>query len=146
MILVQGYNQDIAKAFFQNCICNTTAASTARTIVQNYTTHANQILTCNIVAPTQIPVYINVYFNQVLSQELQGQIKDEIMTIARYLTTGQELTSAMILETLGDFKAYGLLGATAGKSSDTQSYKVTPQVDELFVFNTANIYIESQGV
>lgn len=145
LVLVQGYNLDIAKAFFSNCLCETTDAGVDRTLDQVYTTHANQQLTCHIAAPLQKPCYITVYSNQVLPSSIQQQMKDAILKLSETQIAGQSLTTAAVLNQLVDFRNYGILGATVGESSALQYYQITPAIDELYVFNGNNIVIDMTG-
>lgn len=145
LVLVQGYNNGIAQAFFQNCLCATTDAGTERTVKQVYTTHANQDFDCYIVSPRQSACRVVVYLGQTVTEAVQQEMKDSIMTLARTLTAGQAVTSAMILEKLEDYKLYTLLGATVGRSETLQSYQLVPNADELFVFTSESITIDLTG-
>lgn len=141
LLFVQGYNANIAKTFFQNMACMTNPASVERTVTQNYVTHAGQVIPVYMIAPAQVVCRIRVYVDISVSEEIVQQMKDAIMSLCRSVQAGQSVTSRMILDQLEDYKAYGLQGAMVGSDTDAFSYKVTPLLDELLIFQSEAIEI-----
>lgn len=141
LLFVQGYNANIAKTFFQTMACMTNQASVERTITQNYVTHAGQVIPVYMITPTQVVCRIRVYVDISITEEVVQSMKDSIMSLCRSIQAGQTVTSRMILDQLEDYKAYGLQGAMIGTDTDAFSYKVTPLLDELLIFQSDAIEI-----
>lgn len=142
LLFVQGYSSEIAKTFYQHLSCKTNKASDDRTLTQIYTSHSEQEFPVYIITPAQIPCYIRVYVNQLVTTDVQAEMKEAIQQLALELSAGQTVSSQMILNALeSDFSEYELQGAEVGKNSISYNYKQTPEADELFVINAANIDI-----
>lgn len=158
LLLVQGYNENIAKTFFNYITCPTVEivngepdlsnlqGHTERLLaIQYYTTHANQQIPVMLIKPKQENIYIRLYIRQAITSNLELQIKAKIASLAADITAGQSITSAMILAKVQEFSYLELLGATV--SSDAQgdfSFQSTQAPDTLWVFNVDNISIIMQ--
>lgn len=143
LLLVQGYNDAIAETFYQHLNCPTTAYTTARTLTQTYTTHAQQQFTVYIVEPVQTICYVTIYCNKIVTQEVMVEMKQAVQTLTLSLTAGQTVTAAMVLGTLSNYmSSCGVQGATVGKSSAVQSYQIKAEPDELFTFELESIVID----
>lgn len=141
LLFVQGYNANIAKTFFQNMACMTNQATVERTVTQNYVTHAGQIIPVYMITPAQVVCKVKVYVDISITEEVVQNMKDSIMSLCRSIQAGQTVTSRMILDQLEDYKSYGLQGVMVSQGSDAYSYKVTPLLDELLIFQSDAIDI-----
>ena len=145
LLLVQGYSDDIAKTFLAHMVCPTVGASLPESIgayVQNYTTHASQLIPVWIVPPAQRAIYIKVYVYETLTYaQIQG-IKDAICTISSSLSIGQSISSKMVLDVISEsFKDITLQGVTLSADNTNFSFRATPSSDEVFIFTLDNISI-----
>ena len=141
LLFVQGYSDKIAETFYQHLSCRTNKASVERTLQQDYVTHSNQVFPVYIIEPKQTACYVQVYISQTVTSVVINEMKDAIMALAKELTSGQELTSQMILKSLDAYTTYGLEGAMVSADNLSFGYKIVPAADELWVFNSDNILI-----
>jgi len=145
LVLVQGYSDDMAKAFLSCMVCKTAGEDYPLEVgaySQIYTTHANQQIPVWIIPPQQIPVYIRIYINETLTQAQQTGIKDAIASLSANLSIGQPITSKMILDVVAAaYPDLTLQGAMVSKDNADYSYTVSPDNDEIFIFNLDNLYV-----
>lgn len=157
LILVQGYNQNIAEAYFSNLTAPTVMLDssgqpdlsnlqghTDRILdVQYYTTHAQQRIPVLICKPKQKYIYIRVYIGVSVVSSVELAMKQAVADIASDLTAGQSVTSADILAALQAFTAYKLQGAMVSETGEENTFKYQSKQaeDVLWVMNTENIKI-----
>lgn len=143
LLTVQGYSNDIAKTFLSYLMCETSAGPTTRNTVQNYTTHAGQIIPINIVSPDSIPIYIKLYLGETVSDAKALLIKQAICTLATSAVIGGALTSTQVIQAVLDaYPTLEVQGAMLSLDNSTFAYIQTPASDQLFTFNTNNVSIE----
>lgn len=142
LLFVQGFSSDIAKAYYTYMIAETTRGDVNNTLTQTYTTASGQELPIYIITPKEVPVYVRVYFNSVVDDVTSQQMKDTIAQLAIGRTIGQVLTSTDIIDILQEnFLSYNPAGAQLSFDGGDYRYQVQPGVNELAVFNNANIEI-----
>jgi uncharacterized phage protein gp47/JayE len=166
LIMVQGYNKDIAKTYFSFMTAQTigwtelpsgeielnysniSIAARKRILeVQIYETRAHQKLPVLLMNPRMKPVYVQVFIATSIVSSIEQQMKEAVCTLGLNLTAGQSVTSAQILATLKDFSSYQVVGATVSSDEGlTYSYKTLQAADLLWTFNTLNITINMPGV
>lgn len=146
LILVQGYNSQIAKAFFSNLTCasipSTSVPADRLLDAQVYTTHANQELQVALVKPKLVPIYIRIILGIAIDKTVELAIKDAILALAREVSIGMTLTAAMVLNALDDYTSYSLQGALLSANNSSWDYKATPAIDAIWTFIADNITIE----
>lgn len=158
MVLVQGYNANIARTYFEHLAAPSILPLTdgqysdfaySKTFipadrlleVQEYVTHAGQALPVAIIKPKQEQVLVKVFINQSVVGSVESAMKDAVCQLASKITAGQDLTSAMVLSQLADFSSYELQGALVGKSEASMGYIAHSEKDGLFAFSFDNITI-----
>lgn len=145
LLLVQGYNDNIAKTFFSHMICKTAGENYPTSVgaySQNYITHANQTLPAWIVPPAQIPVYIKIYIYETLTYLQIDGIKDIICSLSSSLTIGQSITSKMVTDIVAEsYPDISIQGADISADGKTYTFSAVPRSDEVFVFSLENISV-----
>ena len=163
LLIVQGYNQNIAEAYLSYMTAQTVQwteqaggdivitenvlSPAARTngrllAIQIYTTHANQKIPVLIVRPRQKQVYIKVHIGLSVESSIEQELKTAVSKLSAALTVGQSITSAMILDSLAAYKSYQLLGAyVSSDEGSTWGYTSIQEPDLIWTFNTQNIII-----
>lgn len=145
LVLVQGYNDNIAKTFFNHMICKTAGETYPQNVgayVQNYVTRAGQSLPVYIVPPEQKPVYIKVFIYETLTYTQIDGIKDVICSLSSSLTIGQAITSKMVTDVVSETYAdLTVQGAEISNDGANYSFSAVPSNDTIFIFNTANITV-----
>ena len=145
LVMVQGYSDYIAKAFFSRMVCPTAGEDYPLEIgaySQDYVTHANQTLKVWIVPPQQVPVYIKIYAYESLTQAQINGIKDIVASMSSSLTIGQSISSKEVLDVISAaYPDITLQGAYVSSDNQDFSYVATPHNDEVFIFNLDNIRV-----
>ena len=145
LLLVQGYNDDIAKTFFAHMICKTAGENYPVSVgayLQNYITRANQTLPVWIVPPEQVPIYIKVYIYETLTYAQVDGIKDAICSLTSSLTIGQAVTSKMITDVVAaNYPDLTIQGADVSADNTSYSFSTMPNSDAVFTFNLNNINV-----
>lgn len=145
LVLVQGYSDYIAKAFFSRMVCPVAGANYPLEIgaySQDYVTHANQHLTVWVVPPQQIPVYIKVYVYESLTQAQIDGIKDAVAGMSSNITIGQTISAKEVLDVVAaTYPDITLQGAYVSVDGASYSYIAEPHNDEVFIFNLENIRV-----
>lgn len=166
LIMIQGYNKDIAKTYFGFMTAQTIGwtelpsgdieidysniSSEARKRildVQIYESHAQQKIPVLLMNPRTKPVYIRVYIATTVVGAVEQAMKEAVCTLGLSLTAGQSITSAQILATLTDFSSYQVVGATVSSDEGiTFSYKTLQAADLLWTLDVTHITIVMPGV
>lgn len=145
LVMVQGYSDDIAKAFFSHIVCQTAGADYPVEIgaySQVYTTHARQDLTVWVIPPQQVPVYIHIYIYESLTQEQISGIKDAIGSMSASLTIGQSISAKEVLDVVAEaYPDLTLQGAYISSDNSQWSYVASPLEDEVFIMDVSNITV-----
>lgn len=146
LLIVQGYNDNIAEAFYTCLTCQTVPAPEDRLLgggPQYYYTKAGQAIPVYIVAPKQIQAHVRIYVKGEAPVSLQEQMKDAVSSLVQVRTIGQELSSADIINVLKDnLPTLNVLGAEVSlDEGENYSLKVTPSPDSIVVFSDTNISV-----
>lgn len=145
LVLIQGYNDNIASTYFAHMICKTAGENYPLSVgayVQNYITHANQVLPVWVVPPEQIPVYIKIYVYETLTYIQVAGIKDAICSLASSLSIGQVITSKMVTDVVTrGYPDITIQGADISKNGKDYSFSAKPAADAVFIFNLDNISV-----
>lgn len=139
LLMVQGYNDDIAKVFYSYMMMKTTPASEERTILQYYTTNAHQKLPVYIIEPSTTPLYVRAYLEYSIADEQIASLKDLICSNSMNSLIGGSVDAGQLIKLIG--AAYPVQGLELSKDLVHWSYKATPQPDQLFIYNVANVQI-----
>lgn len=166
LIMVQGYNKDIAKTYFKFMTAQTigwteltsgnievdrsniSVVAQRRILeIQIYESKAHQKIPVLIMNPRTKPVYIHVYIATTIVGDIEVAMKEAVCMLGLSLTAGQAVTSANILAALSEFTSYQIVGATVSSDGGTTfSYKTVQASDLLWTFDTMNITIVMPGV
>lgn len=143
LLFIQGFSSDIAKTFFSYMMCQCAGSDSSDAIEQTYTTRSGQVFSVYIIPPTQTELYIEVYLKNDITDDVKSAIKDTICTLSQSLVIGQSLSAGEILQLIQtQYSSYTFLGCQLGLSASAiNQYKVTPDSNQLLVFNTENIFI-----
>lgn len=147
LLLVQGYNEDIAKTFYAHMSCETTNPLDITRLIggtpQYYYTHAGQAIPVYIVSPQQQEVYVQVYIKGEASASLQATIKDTVCALMNSLYIGKSLTSADVISIIkNEHPTIDVQGVYVSKDGSNYSFQVTPLSDTLFILTDENITVE----
>lgn len=148
-VIVQGYNKDIAKKFYEHLFCPTITKENVggsydeRLLeVQTYVSHANQEIPLIVLKPAQDEIFVNVHIAQSVEGSIEQGMKEAVCSVANGLTIGQTVTSSMILDALKDYSSYGVVGVQMrGGKTSALSFRAIPYEDAIFTFNVNNITI-----
>lgn len=166
LVMIQGYNKDIAKTYFKFMTAQTigwtesvsgdivldysniSAEASKRILdVQIFESKAQQKIPVLLMNPRMKPVYIRVYIATTIVGAVEQAMKEAVCTLGLNLTAGQSITSAQILATLTEFSSYQIVGATVSSDEGiTFSYKTSQAADLLWTLDTLNITIVMPGV
>ena len=102
LIIVQGYNDNIAKTFYSHMLCLTAGGSSTRAITQTYVTNAQQQIPVYILPPESLPVYIKVYVPDTLSIEQTAKLKDAVVGMSRIQKIGQAISGGEIIRIISN--------------------------------------------
>lgn len=145
LLMIQGYNDEIAKTFFAHMICKTAGEnypSSVGAYSQNYITHAGQVMPVWIVPPDQVPVHIKIYIYETLTYAQVNGIKDVISSLSSSITIGQSITSKMVTDIVSvNYPDLTIQGADISSNGQNYSFSATPNSDAVFTFNLDNIYV-----
>lgn len=143
LIIVQGYNDNIANAFYNNMLCLTAGAGSQRAIRQDYTTHSQQIIPVYFIPPSNLEIYVRIYVSITLSTEQQQSLKDAISTLARTQKIGQSITAGMLIRACAEYAPSIAVNdiEISKEEASGYTYIVTPLPDELIIFNTQNMRV-----
>lgn len=143
LIIVQGYNDNIATAFYNNMLCMTAGKGNARAIQQDYVTLAGQKIETFFIPPTNVDVYMRIYVGTKLTQENIQAIKDAIITRSRVQRIGQSVSAGDILRLCGELVPSIMIQDVELSRGETSgySYHVQPAADELLIFNANNMKV-----
>lgn len=140
LLLVQGYNADIARTYYNHVICETQQESTSE--VQYYTTHAGQQLPVYITPPIPVTVGVHVYLGEEVGYEQSLNIKDTVLSLVSQTTIGQKVTSAMIISILKEvYPSLSIASAEVAVEGDSYSYIAQIKANEIASFSTDSILI-----
>lgn len=143
LVIVQGYNDNIAKTFYDNMLCLTAGQGNARAIRQDYVTHAQQLIPMYFIPPTNLPIYVRIYVSTTLSTEQQQRLKDAISMLARTQKIGQLVTAGQMIRACATYAGDIEVNDIEVSKEETQgyTYQVQPLPDELVIFNTQNMRV-----
>ena len=143
LVLVQGWNNDIAKVFYRYLFCATSGADVSSAQSSSFITKAHQELTISVIPPFTRNIYIRAYIKNSLSYEQVDGIKDIICSLAGKLSIGQSLSSAEVINVIEEnYSNLTVQGADLSLERDgTYSYVQTPAPTDILIFNTENISI-----
>lgn len=146
LLIVQGYNENIAKVFNEYLTCETVDPDNNERLVlgtaQHYYTHAGQDIPVYIVAPLQIPAYVQVYFKGEVPVSTQNQVKDAVQSLVLGRTIGQELTSAEVVNQVKEaLPSLPIMGAYVSLDGLNYTFRVSPASDTLLLFTDVNIQV-----
>lgn len=143
LIIVQGYNDNIAKAFYDNMLCTTAGRGNPRAIRQDYVTHAQQIIPTYFIPPTNIDIFVRIYVSTTLSTEQQQRLKDAISMLARTQKIGQPTTAGQMIRACATYAPDISVNDIEISKTDGvgYTYMITPMPDELIIFNTQNMRV-----
>lgn len=144
ILLVQGWNADIARVFYRYLFCRTSGADVPGVQELTYTTKANQVLSIYVIPPKARNIYIKVYIKNTLSYEQVDGIKDVICSLAGVISIGQEIASTdvtgIISANYSNLTVQGCSLSLTGNDGD-YSYKQSPAATDVLVFNANNIEV-----
>lgn len=143
LITIQGYSDHIAETYLQYCCAPTTSASSERCLSQDYTLQIGQKIIVYFFIPRYVSPYINVYLNKTLSDEEITSLKQTIALLSQNISVGQGLTSSDVLNIIQNNTDYLPNGVTLSLDGDTYSYQIEVDTDQLLVFDSTYINIES---
>lgn len=152
MIIVQGYNENIAKTYFQYLTAPTIAVTSEGVLdyrdipqdrildTQIFVTHSQQQIPVLILRPYLKPLYVRVYLGMPVTGTLEGQMSDAIVAgLSSRLTVGEDVTSALVLDLLANFRSYMIQGVMVSSDGSVYGYKTTQAEDVLFTVSKLNI-------
>ena len=144
LLMVQGYNPDIAETFYRYLFCATSGEDVDGAYTQYYITHANQQLPVHIIPPVQENIYARVFIKNNLSYEQVDGIIDTICALSGELTIGQAISSVEVIKAVQDtYPNLTIQGAELSLDNETWSYVQKPEYDAVFIFSTENIEVTS---
>ena len=146
VLLVQGWNEDIARTFFNYLLCNT--VGNAYSEVQKYRVSSADasVLSVYITKPASVPLYVRVYVQDTIGQSMSTNVRDTIASLAKDITIGEQITSAMLVDKIHSvYPTLNIQGIDVSKDNISYSYKANISENELFTFNTTNISIVSEN-
>lgn len=145
LLLVQGYNEDIAHTYYNHVICETQQESSSE--IQYYTTHAGQQLPVYITPPTPVDVGVHIYLGEEVGYEQSLNIKDTILGLVNQITIGQKVTSAAVINILKEaYPSLSIASAEVAVLGDSYSYIAQIAANEIASFNTDNILITQVSI
>ena len=140
LVLVQGYNADIAKTYYNHVICETQQVTTSE--AQTYTTRSGQQLPVYITPPIPVEVGVHLYLGEEVGYEQSINIKDTILSLVNQLTIGQKVTSAIVINVLKEaYPSLSIASAEVATPDSSYSYIAQIRANEIASFNTDNIII-----
>ena len=144
LLFVQGYSDKIAETYWSYMLSECAGSENTDAIVQYYETHGGQLLPVYIIPPEQVYVYVRVYLDNDITSEEGQNFRDTIASLANSLVIGQGVSSASILKLLQEeYPSYAFTGVQVSLDGEEWSFKVTPGVYQLIIFN--NDYIQIVG-
>lgn len=162
LIIVQGYNPNIAQAYFKFLTaptCNWEYSDTGEyTItsvypanrlleVQEYVTHAQQRIPCVILKPKVKPVYVRVILGVNIESSVEDSIKNTVAsTLMSTTVVGEDVTSAKILQALTDFATYSIVGTQVSMDGENWNYRTYIAQDVILTYKVENISVVMPGV
>lgn len=145
LLMVQGYNDNIARTFYAHMSCQTAGKDYNLNIgayPQNYVTRAGQVLPVYIVPPEQVPLYIRVFIYETLTYAQLDGIKDAVCSLSSSLTIGQAVTSKMITDVVSQaFPDLTIQGADTSVDGGEYSFSARPSSDAVFIFSLDHISV-----
>ena len=142
LLLVQGYNNDIAKTYFSHLSCLTAGGDSPRALTQTYETAAHQQIPVYIISPNTVPLYIRVYINNTLSTSVQESLRKTLVGLSASLSIGQDISTADILNLLlSDYPDLDIENVEVSLDGSSFTYKATPSQDELLKISSSNILL-----
>lgn len=145
LLLVQGYNADIARTYYNHVICESQQESTSE--VQTYTTHAGQQLPVYITPPVPVAVGVHIYLGEEVGYEQSLNIKDTVLSLVNQVTIGQKITSAMVINVLKEaYPSLSIASAEVNSHESSFSYIAQIAANEIASFNTDDILITQVNI
>lgn len=143
LLLVQGYNDNIAKVFYRYLFCETVNPGNVEGVIpQQYVTRAGQSLPVYIIPPANQPIYVRIYINNVLSYEQTSGIRDMICSLAGTLIIGSTVTSVDVINVVSaSYSNLIIQGCELSLDGVNYDYKVTVGVASIPTFNVENIEV-----
>ena len=144
LVVVQGYSDDIAEAYYSHLLCESVPGPEDRTQKQDYITHANQHMPVYFVSPRPLPVYIHIVVDAELTDEMVQKVKDKACEISLHLSIGDSLSTFQVMElvTATPGITAKVLGCSLGDAAATGQFQVTPEADQLLTLAPEHITIE----
>lgn len=139
LLIVQGFNNNIAKTYYSYMLVKTTEGPAGRTILQNYITQASQNLPVYIIEPDTAPIYMRVYTEYELDDKQKIALRDLLCSNASNTFIGGSVDVGQLMKVVGN--QYPVQGLELSLTNASFTYKVTPHPDQLIIYNTANIQI-----
>lgn len=146
VLLVQGWNENIARTFFNYLLCNT--VGNAYSEVQKYRVSSADasVLSVYITRPASVPLYVRVYVQDTIGQTMSTNVRDVIASLAKDITIGEQITSAMLVDKIKSvYPTLNVQGIDVSRDNESFSYKVNVSENELFTFNSKNIAIVAEN-
>jgi hypothetical protein len=146
LLIVQGYNDNIAKVFNEYLTCETVDPNNNERLVlgaaQHYYTHSGQDIPVYIVAPLQVNAYVQVYIKGEVPVSLQNQVKDVVESLVLGRTIGQELSSAEVVDQIKQqLPSIPVMGAYVSLDGINYTFRVAPAADTLLLFTDTRIQV-----
>ena len=141
LVIVQGYSDHIAEAFYSNMMCLTAGQGDSRAVVQNYTTNAQQVIPMYFIPPRNKAIDIRIYVSGTLSTAQQDLLKDAVMALAANMRIAAPITAGQVIRVCAE-RAQGVAVNDVEISvsgDDSWSYMITPQPDEIISLNRNNV-------
>ena len=141
LVIVQGYSDHIAEAFYSNMMCLTAGKGDSRAVVQNYTTNAQQVIPMYFIPPRNKAIDIRIYVSGTLSTAQQDIVQDAVMALAANMRIAAPITAGQVIRVCAE-RAQGVAVNDVEISvsgDDSWSYMITPQPDEIISLNRNNV-------
>lgn len=142
LIMIQGYNENIAKTYLS--YMNAPTVQVSGGLEQDYTTKANQVIPVYYTSPMSLPMYVRVYVTGIYAESIKESIKDSILSYTASLDIGESVSTNDILKVLNnttfdtsvDFDYVDI--STDGES---YGYIVSPDIVHILNLSYSNILI-----
>ena len=102
LLIVQGYNNDIAKTFYSHLACLTTGGDRPDVIEQDFVTHSGQVIPLFIVPPTFVPIKIQVVTRYQVADDYWAKVQNTVQAYMTQLVIGQELTNVGLITLINE--------------------------------------------
>lgn len=145
LLLLQGYNAEVANTYYKYMSSETAAAPVDRLIgggPQYYITEAAQSIPVYLVSPRIQPVSIQVYIDGQVTTTLANTINDALLGLSTHLLIGESLSSAAVINSLKrQLPELNVQGAYISTDGASYSFQVVPANDTILEIDTDRIDI-----